>query len=114
MLDTEDGPVYENLDEEDVAMVEETPSGTGVMADHPGLFKIDEKKQEFISGDINGRRGRYLGTARSILLAENNHLKLIIAGEHTGAGNGTEDIGTGTLEQGFRALLLQDLSERIH
>nr|GMC82367.1 hypothetical protein BN1708_000269 [Ipomoea batatas] len=76
------------------------------------LFKIDEKKQEFISGDINGRRGRYLGTARSILLAENNHLKLIIAGEHTGAGNGTEDIGTGTLEQGFRALLLQDLRSK--
>nr|GMD63517.1 BTB/POZ domain-containing protein POB1-like isoform X1 [Ipomoea batatas] len=36
VLDTEDGPVYENLDEEAVAMVEETPSGTGVMADHPG------------------------------------------------------------------------------
>nr|GMD94929.1 BTB/POZ domain-containing protein POB1-like isoform X1 [Ipomoea batatas]GMD98712.1 BTB/POZ domain-containing protein POB1-like isoform X1 [Ipomoea batatas] len=35
MLDTEDGPVYENLDEEAVAMVEETPSGTGAMADHP-------------------------------------------------------------------------------
>ncbi|XP_019160609.1 PREDICTED: BTB/POZ domain-containing protein POB1-like isoform X2 [Ipomoea nil] len=35
MLDTEDGPVYENLDEEAVAMVEETPSGTGDMADHP-------------------------------------------------------------------------------
>nr|GMD10773.1 BTB/POZ domain-containing protein POB1-like isoform X2 [Ipomoea batatas] len=36
MLDTEDGPVYENLDEEAVAMVEETPSGTGVMAELPG------------------------------------------------------------------------------
>nr|GMC89203.1 hypothetical protein BN1708_000269 [Ipomoea batatas] len=54
----------------------------------------------------------YLGTARSILLSENNHLKLIIAGEHSGAGNGTQDVGTGALEERFRALLLQDLRSK--
>ncbi|XP_018633436.1 BTB/POZ domain-containing protein POB1-like isoform X1 [Nicotiana tomentosiformis] len=36
MLDTVDGLSYENQDEEAVAMVEESPSGTEMTTDHPG------------------------------------------------------------------------------
>lgn len=46
-------------------------------------------------------------------LAEDKDLELIVDGEHTGTGNTTEDVGTGTLEEGLGALLGDDLGEGI-
>lgn len=40
MLDTVDGLSYENQDEEAVAMVEESPSGTEMTTDHPGTYAL--------------------------------------------------------------------------
>lgn len=42
---------------------------------------------------------RRLATTRAILLAQHNELELVIASEYTSACNGTEDVGTCTLEE---------------
>jgi len=46
-------------------------------------------------------------------LAEEQDLELIVDGEHTSTGNTTEDVGTGTLEEGLNTLVGDDLSEGI-
>lgn len=40
-----------------------------------------------------------LATARSVFLAEQDKLQLIISSQHTSACNGTQNIRTGTLEE---------------
>merc|ERR1719209_2419745 len=41
-------------------------------------------------------------------------LELVEAGEHTSAGDSTEDVGSSTLHQGHEALVLHDLDEAVH
>merc|ERR1719209_857274 len=41
-------------------------------------------------------------------------LELVKAGEHTGAGDSTEDVGSSTLHQGHETLVLHDLDEAVH
>lgn len=57
---------------------------------------------------------KILSTTGSILLSEHNHLELIITGENTSTGNGTEDVGTGTLEEGLGSLVLKDDAKCLH
>lgn len=57
------------------------------------------------------RRG--LAAARAIGLAEDEDLQLVVTGKHTSASNGTEDVGTSTLEEGLDTLLLDDLGEGV-
>ena len=46
-------------------------------------------------------------------LSEEEELELIVDGQHTSTGDTTEDVGTGTLEQGLDALLGNDLAESV-
>jgi hypothetical protein len=46
-------------------------------------------------------------------LAEHQDLHLIVDGQHTGTGDTTEDVGTGTLEERLEALLGDDLATSI-
>jgi len=44
------------------------------------------------------------------LLSEEEELRLVVDGEHTGTGDTTEDVGTCTLEQRLDTLLGNDLA----
>lgn len=46
-------------------------------------------------------------------LAEEEELGLVVDGEHTSTGDTTEDVSTGTLEEGSDTLLGEDLSGSI-
>lgn len=48
------------------------------------------------------------------LLAEKEHLGLVVDGQDTSTGNTTEDVSTGTLEEGLDTLLGDDLAGSIH
>jgi hypothetical protein len=52
-----------------------------------------------------------LTTALAPLATEEGHLQLIVTGKHTCAGDTTQDIGAGTLEERPPALLGQDDGE---
>lgn len=43
------------------------------------------------------------------LLAEHEELNLVVDGQHTSTGDTTENVGTGTLEEGLDTLLGDDL-----
>jgi hypothetical protein len=56
--------------------------------------------------------GRLAGAALE-LLAEEDQLHLVVDGQHTGAGNTTEDVGTSSLEQRLDTLVGDDLPEGV-
>jgi hypothetical protein len=56
--------------------------------------------------------GRLAGAALE-LLAEEDQLDLVVDGQHTGAGNATEDVGTGSLEQRLDTLVGHDRVEGV-
>jgi len=66
------------------------------------LFLIEERKH----------RARLSGTAR-VGLAEEDDLELIVTRQDTSTSDGTEDVGTSTLEEGLVTLLVDDLLEGI-
>lgn len=57
-------------------------------------------------------RGNLAGAALEGL-AEHQDLELVVDGQHTSTGDTTEDVGTGTLEEGLDTLLGNDLLEGI-
>lgn len=62
----------------------------------------------------SGRRdARCLAGAALEGLAEEEELELIVDGQHTSTGDTTQDVGTGTLEEGLDTLLGNDLLEGI-
>lgn len=54
-----------------------------------------------------------LAPTGTVLLSEYDDLKLVVTSKHTSTGNGTEYVGTGTLEERLGTLVLQYLGEGI-
>ena len=61
---------------------------------------------------IDWKNGR-LARATLELLAEEEELNLVVDGQHTGTCDTTQDIGTGTLEEGANTFSGNDLGECI-
>lgn len=63
-------------------------------------------------GQAEKKKGSLSRTV-TILLTENLDLKHIVTGEGTSTGDGTENVGTSTLEEGLHALVLGNLDESL-
>lgn len=71
-------------------------------------------KWDAVERTVWGQVEKNLTRSISILLTENLDLKHIITSEGSSSGDGTEDVGTGTLEEGLDTLLLGNLDEGLN